>query len=437
MMQEEREIIFDYIKKYFSIENDSLEEIKEELFNPTIEPYLYNKMNENLRITFELQKNAATDEAFQLFITKFPFFLQNNPIGYQNFLENKISLGKNKRKLQSFLINFYINHKAKFISYFATDNELLRFFDTINIVYILKKFDGEQQKVIVSKIIRERLNAVNNKRTKKIYCVISKNPVDLFLCSTGENWTSCLNLFSDYSGAFWSDIPSLYLDKNRYVVYLTNFEEKEILGLKSYKTIARAFALNSEEDNLHLFRWYPEDKTSIENIKESFYNIFSEELPMKKNNDGFVSKYPVNWMRLKNGIKTFAFHDYIIRNREKKFVSNLFDKGRFFLDSSNDLKSGCFINVELPEGLQTLIDRNTEILDENISYDKITCDSCGESYLMTEEGERIFYSEVQDRYFCENCEIGNINYCEDCGEEIPLGENLCFRCSENHAELRI
>lgn len=111
--------------------------------------------------------------------------------------------------------------------------------------------------------------------------VISLNPVDWFLCSSGDEWTSCLSLKSNY--LYGIGLPSLVGDKNRAMVYITNGEKKSFTiydgtdninyVFKADKFISRSWLLLARDKKDHKVylecsREYPAERGIVPILKK-------------------------------------------------------------------------------------------------------------------------------------------------------------------------
>ena len=85
---------------------------------------------------------------------------------------------------------------------------------------------------------------ISVKDKKNIKLCFSLNFADWMLASTKNNWTSCLSLESGYG--YWKGLAGLVGDMNRMMVFTTNMEEKEFMGIKSYDMIERMWLFTLE-----------------------------------------------------------------------------------------------------------------------------------------------------------------------------------------------
>ena len=87
-----------------------------------------------------------------------------------------------------------ITHEAYRNNYVVIGKQKIRLFKYI-----------KKHKLLSAKEIE---NVTTMKQSQqKLYLCISRNPVDYLFASTDQSFTSCLSLYSDYTGAFYMGLP--------------------------------------------------------------------------------------------------------------------------------------------------------------------------------------------------------------------------------------
>lgn len=174
---------------------------------------------------------------------------------------------------------------------------------------------------------------------KKMEFVISLNPVDWVLCSTSENWSSCLSLESDYLFAY--GLPGMVGDKNRALAYITDGKKKtfsfssnnKIFTMEVDRFLSRSWLLlarskKTKKTFLEVVKEYPNSLGIEKFVKKTFdIPILSEDSGNMKD---FVSRYYIESIKFKdplgNGdIFYGGYYDSCVVNVAKK------NKTKYFL----------------------------------------------------------------------------------------------------------
>jgi hypothetical protein len=214
---------------------------------------------------------------------------------------------------------------------------------------------------------------------KELELVFSLNPIDWFLCSTKEKWSSCLNL-ENSNEVFWQGLPSLIGDKNRAMVYITDGSKKNFMGIKVDRFISRSWVLlvRSKEDNkthFHIVREYPTKIGFKEIIKNAIGIDFKSvsDLEVNYNLSKIVSRYYIELL-LNNDIfySTIYFDSTKVKIAKKNKAKYKFGEYGFYklgtagdgglrIDKINKKTNG-FYYEETPS-LDFLIDMKGEITE--------------------------------------------------------------------------
>lgn len=180
----------------------------------------------DLRARFDVGSEylKSVDEGWEIFQNEFPSYIDSRKISYENFRENSVVVNKNKVKIGKDLINFYKDYAKK------------TYLENIS-AFFLKNIE-EQIRLSLEEIGKKKLPKDNNFKL-----VVSLNFADWFMCSTSENWTSCLDVESRYEESFWIGLPGLIGDKNRALIYLTDGKKKRYEGIEVDRFLNRSWAL--------------------------------------------------------------------------------------------------------------------------------------------------------------------------------------------------
>lgn len=422
------------IIKHFGLTKESEDRFLREYKNKFI-PYSLEKEFKNskdLRIRKKLDFNILEklDKGWDLFQDKFYYFIYKNNIKYLNFKNNKIKEGKNTLKLFKALNNFY-----NFETYEGRRNIYIQFFLMVNNedecflqekkvtkeevdAYFNK--DIEVTKYRIETLIKNLMQEIISCKLPKeenLEIVLSLNFDDWFLSASFENWSSCLNVESNYNGATWSGLPGLIVDKNRALLYITNGRKKRFQGIEVDSILARSWVLLDEFDRLNFVRWFPFNPLKNE---ENLKNIFN--IPIISITPDFYSKYDFELLRF----NTIEKHSCFIYQDNTCFKQNYQDNFRVNLIYNSEENGGLYYINEFNQnympytifnysnGLTNLI-KNDKIITSYLRKDQI-CYSCEEEY---DESEMTF---VYDEWYCNNCFNDIFIICDNCGEIIDKDE---------------
>lgn len=261
------------------------------------------------------------DNGYEIFKNVFFDFKEHYGITYREYFKNKKQVEGNEVKLSKLINNFYtdklhnllsdlnvflrvhtdsrhkifkyLNNKFSLkedinssiyrckMGYAIQSNEITMNFALDGVDYIkeieekrnLTEEDRKELVSFITQLVNEEIGKYKPSKDKKLQLVFSLNPVDWFLCSTGNNWSSCLNLENE-GEVFWQGLPQLIGDKNRAMVYLTDGTQKEYMGIEVDKVITRSWVLllRTKEDNIthfHFVREYPGNK-GLKGLCEKF-----------------------------------------------------------------------------------------------------------------------------------------------------------------------
>jgi len=298
----------------------------------------------------------------------------------------------------------------------------------------------------VDRDITEKFEIIGAKslpKNKQLEIVFSINFADWFLCSTSENWTSCLNLDSHSPSSHYQGLPGLLGDPNRMMVYITDGSVKAYDNIRSEKMFSRAWVLLDKDSIFNIIKFYPLELLGPKDLDEIAHDI------------GFKFKFMGEDFVSKNSI-TPVYFSYP-RNDKLKFSSFIFQdkttfkqiKDKFHLVWSpsnsyytivkdNNTSKSKIKNTSLfhyDGGTRNLIRAGIKIT----SYFKMlgdifaVCTVCGID--INETSSRAFSHD--DKRYCRHCYEKMFSRCSICGinflseeaKEID-GKTICPSCHE-------
>ena len=260
----------------------------------------YDFVESNFAIHYTLAlKNAMEDTGTYDSFFSFALEFYNIITSYHNFVVN------------SYSNNFFFETKVNLISsfkamvFFAVYNRELfaksieaidssEFFNEID--YNVKSFKAKSEEHTKS-FYKEKYERISLQKTfgsnDEYELVISLNYADWFLCSTSENWDSCLSLDSTYDSCFWMGLPQLIGDKSRAMVYVTkkgkkkNYNGIEVDSIIFRTWIQLARDKRGHETYISFVRQYPNNSFSLKKIV--CYILGLKEMP--EYSSSMVSRY--------------------------------------------------------------------------------------------------------------------------------------------------
>ena len=391
--------------------------------------------NPNIQSFFE-----KDDQAYQLFRNSFRNVLgrlQNDyscNIGYKEFIENKAIFKKNQTKIKKIFETVYAERHIDYERDSGGEYEKESCAD-----WIVRKF--------------ERIGA-SKKSAKKLQFVISFNPMDWFLASTAESFSSCFNLNNDSGGfQYCLGLPFLCGDKNRMMLYITNGAQKEFMGIKVDSVQTRTWCILDRSGNYNIVKWYPNDTVGTSPVAAiTGVNAF-------KNRESFGhSKYPLDIISTKKGAVIGVYSDMgELKNEDDKlwlvgsgktgqqiFTKNLINvsgRGRSSFTFSDEMPYLRMLGLPSPKFRIQQWKKIGVHLD--MFFPTLRCSSCGE-----EKGGFVLRND--NGYLCYDCYKDNVFVCDCCSSEFakqkdgsvpPIVEStegkklrLCHSCYSQIAE---
>jgi hypothetical protein len=401
---------------------------------------------EDQRISYDLNMADPTiqsffersDEAYNLFKSTFGYALKklrtayNLEINYSNFIENKAVFKKNITKI-----------KKIFETVYAEDNAL----------YERDSNRDSYSKEQCSKWIVKQFERIGSykKSAKKLKFVISFNPMDWLMSSTGEDWSSCFNIANSGGGyQYCLGLPFLAGDKSRMLLYITDDSTKECMGITAHHYMTRTWCMLNEDGKFNIVKWYPNNTVGVEPVKaitgnNNFYSL-----------DYFTkSKYDIDVLSTKKGAvigvyldmgKLTVIDDKLYTVGNEKTGQQLFTKNLITID--NRFSRHSFHFGEMQVARQFGLSRNGYCIPDwrknnlNVDYffSALKCSNCGSE----DKGGFL----INKGFYCYECYKDKAYTCEACGEQeiIEKGEKpytimsggklikLCKSCWENREE---
>jgi len=406
--------VIDLVKKHFSLSNDSNERFADALNNPFIDS-VFNDLDNGLRKRMPLNNKDLENLDFNWakFKKDFPTLEKETKIAYEDFNNNFVVYKKNKIRILKRLKLFYTKEEG----YKRRLRDLCSYHGWT--------FDGTFSKEFISDVIyliKEKfLQSAKNKLPKdNLELVITLNFADIFLSATGDSWRSCLSFTSEWEGAYWAGLPGLAVDKNRFMVYITNGEKKIFEGIKVDKMFYRSFGIIDNENKLFTVKWYP-----TKPIEQKGFDLLS----LRNNSDAFYkSKHSFDLLKYVNDISCYIFQDNTTFSKCSFNNVHLVvgEKGMKTV-TSHGMHYGTIHHIRESEGLYTLTEGNRKLDDFSI-FGMSQCNDCGYRGL---EDEMVYDND--GAAYCQNCYNQRYVTCHGCGGTIRRRYSYTFN-SENYCE---
>lgn len=369
-------IIYNLVKNYFSLTKESLKTFKFRLFEKrSIAKEYLPLLDKDLRYKVKIEDLSileAADEGWDFFCSKAFNFVSDNKITYEMFRNNLYIINGKKLKFKKAMYEYLFTAKNRnaFTTILSIDNlftlknkvsldfksngELKTinkkitfndFFSTLNMEQFSNNFDTYLNK------FSEQCGAMKFS-SNDLYLVLSCNFADWFLCSTAENWESCLNLDSNYASCQWGGLPGTITDKNRALIYLTDGTKKNYKGIIVDKILNRSWILTARkgsrkysETYIHYVGEYPSSEEVLVPIVQNL--IFKDKYKILTLGecDEARSRYYFEMLFHSAKKKGFKFLSYIFCDTSmlkigKKSKCKKFDKNTFAYHYINDDEHG-------------------------------------------------------------------------------------------------
>ena len=366
-----KNIVYSLIKEHFSLNEKSLVRVKEQIYRETF-PEIYKDIFDSklqrkyYKIPDEIRESV--DGGWKLFNIFFENYVKMNNVTYENFSNNKI----NGVRLFKDVRSYYEDEANPFWKSFEPMNL------TARRAHLTKNFD--------------KVSNLSLPKSKDIHLVFSRNMADWFLASTGNSWSSCIDMEnSKNEGMFWAGIPGLFVDENRVMVYITDGTKKNYNGIIVDKAISRAFFVMNEDDTLCEVKWYPSCIISNEEINKFIPNKLGEPLDLKR------SKFPVEFITHTNGKSCFPYQDSSTFEKiDGKFYLIGGDSGVILVDKKGNIHEDFVFSENTGMSLSQIMKEGHKLSDyyqENFKY----CPSCHIAFPLVE------LIKKKKEFYCVEC----------------------------------
>jgi formylmethanofuran dehydrogenase subunit E len=441
------DIISGIVKKYFFLEDSSNDFFEKALRNPiadkTAYKFLLDSPDFRARFPFSSEYYKEMDQGWKYFQQFFPQFLLSNECTYLQYRENKIIYKGNEVKLKKAIIDWYFKNKTSMGQMLRIPTETAK---------IMPKEDLERN--VIEKM--EKVGAYKLPIKSEMEVVMSLNFADWFLCSTAESWGSCINLESDFHGSFWTGLPGLTGDPNRCILYVTDRNKKEYLGIETEKILSRTWVLIDNFDKYFAIRYFPQSILNIDALRKTI------NLPITNFDEfrgDFTAKHPITPLWFKNGKNSFIYQDHCKFEKGKKIIRAMGEGSLWSFDKNEKISNGNIFTYK--GGLKRLVSENMSLeryaskicekcggpMNEPHEFDGALmcrncyskfvtqCNHCGDAYWKTDT------KQVHGSYVCKKCLEKYYTSCEDCNEFMKkdeliflhdLKKYVCNNCLENY-----
>jgi hypothetical protein len=386
--QRNRKTVYNLIHDYFDVDKKDIKFVKDRLFSkePMAKELKSFKFDSTGRRRFKVAPSLKKeyDKGWRKLVSDLECrkFITENDITYDDFHRNSI---KNMNGA--------------------------KFFKTLR-KHLLKK--GEKEEIIAS--FFEEIGTLKIPKDKELEIVISINFVDWFLCSTSQQWSSCLNLESDYSDCYWGGLPGLLGDPNRIMVYVTDGNKKDYNEIKNVdKIISRSWALLDKNLEFGLVRWYP-NYFNTKLLNRAVGNLFKFYIIDDDDEDDFFdSFYPIVPIFNHNGDSLFIYQDYTTFYEEDDdlYIKNGCSGYHYYSKNQNEIDfESCVLSYK--DGLNSLILRKSNLSMYTRRNPMKKC-SCGTIVPETKSTiVRDVVGRLEQKQLCDRCvEKRNLVSCID------------------------
>ena len=223
---------------------------------------------------------------------------------------------------------------------------------------------------------------------------LSRNPIDMLMISTGQSFSSCMDLDSSHEEAFYMGLPGFICDSNRILAFLTtgSVHDYYLRGelIRHYRYLERTWLIATPH-GFFFGRSYPSNKRS------QLYSAVKEILPILNKNtltESPRSLYPIPDLAWEAGDWCMGYLD------------DLSLRGTRWFCGTADRVCTPFKHTD---GFNNLPD----YFEEACVGSRETCESCGAEV----RGDEI-YAADSGGVLCDACYYETYTRCEQCGNEI-------------------
>ena len=412
-------IIEELVTKHFYLEEQSLNIFKQRIYEPVTDD-LYKEIFKNspdLRIRYKIPEEFLEefDRGWTLLKKFFPPFCSESGIKYADYRSNKLSFKGRTLKLKKAILDYYLSHE-KFagrivgVDYFNSEN-------TEHVEFLEEGIIDKLNKVGVYKL-----------PSSGVEIVLSMNFADWFLSASGEKWSSCINLESNFSGSYWTGLPGLVGDPNRAMLYVTDGSRKIYQGIRTDAFNSRTWVMLNSANDLNLVRFFPSEMLEADVIRHA------TKLPFVKS-EGRTSKHPIDFLYFKDKKSCFIYIDrskFIKRVNGKYHIQEIGDGvGHYsYIDQNNYFVDGNNI-FNYKYGLSHLIEKKINIA-EALNNFCICCGNYIEEQTYNFDGKIMCHSCYNQRVI--NCAQCDVEMWKDNSTRVASNTMICNTCFERFYE---
>lgn len=392
--------IKDIVLNNFGLNEESKKRFSERFDNPFVEDVFKGLIDENYRIRTPLPRDLYNDfdRGWLTLKNIAPKFVDHYDITYEDFYKNKKNHKKNTFRVIK-LIHQYFNKNMDILEYHSFLKRMRSFeeekFSKLREYCMendigLGDFDSLDKAV---SLFIDRINELRFSKTQDIEVVISLNPIDWFLSTTGESWRTCLSLESPSFASYWVSLAGSVVDKNLSMIYVTNGDKKTYKGITMDKVLSRSWVLLDESNKLNVVKFYPNEILDVNSLNQ-FLPISIK--PIDRTT--YKSKYRVYPLYFSNGYTNYIYQDKTTPSdiKDNSFILKGGVKGLKTIINNKVFEGPIF---EYTGGLSFLIDKNRSIIE--FFRNPVECCSCGS---LVSFGRNI-RQDNDGNFYCENCNI--------------------------------
>lgn len=404
-----KERILETVSEYFWLDNSSMNKFEKKLYEPDIDPVYAQLLGEDNRARWKLPEGIMEDidKGWEIFKNRFKVFIHDNDVRYEDFRKNKKEVNKNLIKLRKLLKEYYLENYKK---------PLVRDLD----LNLFSTIDDSNKERVIDSYISDVYHDIGTRKlpSSGIDVVLSLNYEDWFFCSSGENWSSCLSIESEYM--YWAGLAGLIGDKNRAMIYVTDNRKKSPLdGTSVDRILSRSWLLLDQEDRINFVKFYPNEYLSTYDLNQI------TGLDFKSRWNRFISKHPIDPIYFQNGNSSYIYQDTTKFNSNQYLIGD--HKGMFFFNkNSTDIVDSGDLFRHAENGLMDLIERREDLGSEEIEFS--ICEDCGR----TIDDHDDEFEVSGGRIVCNICFEENYFTCDDCGETFEISQMISINDDMGH-----
>jgi hypothetical protein len=308
-----------------------------------------------------------------------------------------------------------------------------------------KLFRTLKRKGILTQNMMERITTIKNSKNI-ITLMVSRNPVDYLMCSTNQSFSSCIDLESDYEGAYYLGLPGFWADRSRFL--LTILSDNKLRKYNTHDYDLKHFRYRNRTIGLVVRNLNSPDPEKLYTVDVNWYPYAVEKIAEKL---GEFMGLPSVW---DSEYPPEGFESYqkskILRWQDHGMCQPYLDGWGVETDGNGeyscheDGSCGGFGDFSCTVGFNGIND-----IDDAMSSHMCMCEKCGDQY---DEDELMWINDYPyceycvDRYFvsCECCSgwewhADSVETCDDewvcdyCAREYYKQCDECSRYTHNNS----